>query len=32
MKGVQVARYDCGKLEIPEIAGQYKNKLEVNLR
>jgi hypothetical protein len=24
MKGVKVARYDSRKLEIPEIAGEYK--------
>jgi hypothetical protein len=32
MKGVKVARYYCGKLKIPDIAGECKNKLEVNLR
>jgi hypothetical protein len=29
---VKVARYDCGKLKIPEITGEYKNKLEEYLR
>jgi hypothetical protein len=28
IEGVKVARYDCGKLKIPEISGEYKNKLE----
>jgi hypothetical protein len=31
MKGVKVDRYDRGKLKIPEIAGEYINKLEENL-
>jgi hypothetical protein len=32
MVGVKVEGYDCGKLKIPEIAGEHKNKLEENLR
>jgi hypothetical protein len=32
MRGVKVARYECGKLKILETAGEYKNKLEENLR